>query len=51
MNENPAIVVSLHFYFDMVLEKKDIRELSRTEIEDFLVGIGEKKFRASQIYE
>jgi len=51
MNENHAIVVSLRFYFDMLLEKKDIRELSRTEIEDFLVGIGEKKFRASQIYE
>ena len=31
--------------------KKDIRGLSRTEIEDFLAGIGEKKFRATQIYE
>ena len=32
-------------------EKKDIRELSLLEIEGILVGMGEKKFRAAQIYE
>lgn len=30
---------------------RDIRELSRSELEAFLVGVGEKKFRAAQVYE
>ncbi len=35
----------------MDIEQKDIRSLSLTELEAFIVGIGEKKFRASQILE
>ena len=35
----------------MELDKKDIRELSRTELEELLANYGEKKFRASQIHE
>ena len=35
----------------MDIEQKDIRSLSLTELEAFIVGIGEKKFRASQIME
>ncbi|MBQ1654923.1 MAG: 23S rRNA (adenine(2503)-C(2))-methyltransferase RlmN [Bacteroidales bacterium] len=33
------------------MEQKDIRSLSLSELEVFIVGIGEKKFRASQIME
>lgn len=32
-------------------DKKDIRRFSKTEIEDILVGMGEKRFRAKQVYE
>lgn len=32
-------------------DKKDIRELSLNEIESFIAEIGEKKFRAKQVYE
>lgn len=32
-------------------EKKDIREISKSELESLLVGYGEKKFRASQVYD
>ncbi len=35
----------------MDIEQKDIRSLSLSELEVFIVGIGEKKFRASQIME
>ena len=35
----------------MDLTKTDIRELSQPEIEAFLVGMGEKKFRAAQVME
>lgn len=31
--------------------KQDIRKLSKQELEDTLVGMGEKKFRAKQVYE
>ncbi|MCA4781722.1 23S rRNA (adenine(2503)-C(2))-methyltransferase RlmN [Empedobacter stercoris] len=31
--------------------KKDIRKLSQAEIEDYFKGIGEKSFRAKQVYE
>ena len=33
------------------MDKKDIREISKSELEDLLVGYGEKKFRASQVYD
>ena len=33
------------------MEKKDIREISKAELEGLLAGYGEKKFRASQIYD
>lgn len=36
---------------EMDIEQKDIRSLSLSELEVFIVGIGEKKFRASQIME
>lgn len=32
-------------------EKKDIRALSRKELQDFFVGIGDKRFRGDQVYE
>lgn len=32
-------------------EKRDIRKLSLTELEDFFVSVEEKKFRAKQVYE
>ncbi|MFK7936638.1 MAG: 23S rRNA (adenine(2503)-C(2))-methyltransferase RlmN [Saprospiraceae bacterium] len=35
----------------VVIQKQDIRKLSQTELIDTLVGMGEKKFRAKQIYE
>ena len=35
----------------MDIEQKDIRSLSLSELEVFIIGIGEKKFRASQIME
>ena len=35
----------------MDFEKKDIREISKSELENLLVGYGEKRFRASQVYE
>jgi 23S rRNA (adenine2503-C2)-methyltransferase len=31
--------------------KKDIRLLSKIQIEELVVALGEKKFRAGQIYE
>ena len=31
--------------------KKDIRLFSKTQLEEMVVGLGEKKFRAAQIYE
>ena len=31
--------------------KKDIRLLSKAQLEEALLGFGEKKFRANQIYE
>lgn len=34
-----------------VLKKQDIRKLSQSELIEVLVGMGEKKFRARQIYE
>ena len=34
-----------------VIQKQDIRKLSQSELIDTLVGMGEKKFRAKQIYE
>ena len=34
-----------------MVEKKDIRYLSFTEIEDFFRGKNEKPFRAKQVYE
>lgn len=44
--------VFLQIRFDtMDTDKKDIRELTQEELEQYLAGIGEKKFRASQIYE
>lgn len=33
------------------MDKKDIRKLSLKELEDYLTSIGEKSFRAKQIYE
>ncbi|MFC4870247.1 23S rRNA (adenine(2503)-C(2))-methyltransferase RlmN [Negadavirga shengliensis] len=33
------------------VEKKDIRKLSLNELEDFFFSVGEKKFRAKQVYE
>jgi len=33
------------------LQKKDIRKLSLTELEEFFLAHGEKKFRAKQVYE
>jgi len=35
----------------MNLQKKDIRTLSLQKLEDYFVSIGEKKFRAKQVYE
>ena len=35
----------------MELQKKDIRKLSLTELEEFFLAHGEKKFRAKQVYE
>ena len=32
-------------------EKTDLRSLSLSEIEDYIEGMGEKKFRSSQVYE
>lgn len=32
------------------IEKKDIRKLSLTQIEDFFLTVGEKKFRGKQVY-
>ena len=34
-----------------VTTKQDIRKLSKSELMDILVGMGEKKFRAKQVYE
>ncbi|MCW5520048.1 23S rRNA (adenine(2503)-C(2))-methyltransferase RlmN [Aureitalea sp. L0-47] len=31
--------------------KKDIRALSKKELQDFFIGIGDKKFRGDQVYE
>jgi 23S rRNA (adenine2503-C2)-methyltransferase len=31
--------------------KKDIRLLTREQLEEVVLGLGEKKFRAAQIYE
>jgi 23S rRNA (adenine2503-C2)-methyltransferase len=33
------------------MEKKDIKELTLEELEEALLGLGEKKFRAKQVYE
>lgn len=33
------------------IEKKDIRKLSLAQLEDFFLSVGEKKFRAKQVYE
>lgn len=35
----------------MELQKKDIRKLSLTELEEFFLAQGDKKFRAKQVYE
>jgi len=35
----------------MVSEKKDIRALSKEELRDFFVSIGDKAFRGNQVYE
>lgn len=35
----------------MISEKKDIRALSKEELRDFFVGIGDKAFRGNQVYE
>ncbi|UAB81496.1 23S rRNA (adenine(2503)-C(2))-methyltransferase RlmN [Marixanthomonas sp. SCSIO 43207] len=35
----------------MVSEKKDIRSLSKQELRDFFVSIGDKAFRGNQVYE
>ncbi len=35
----------------MILEKKDIRALSKEELRAFFEGIGEKAFRGNQVYE
>src|SRR5690606_32976596 len=35
----------------MVSKKKDIRALSKEELRSFFVGIGEKAFRGTQVYE
>ncbi len=34
-----------------ILEKKDIRALSKEELRDFFVSIGDKAFRGNQVYE
>lgn len=34
-----------------ILTKQDIRKLPKSELTDILVGMGEKKFRAKQVYE
>ncbi len=31
--------------------KQDIRKLTKDQLTDILVGMGEKKFRAKQVYE
>lgn len=33
------------------MERIDIRKLSKSELVDFMVGMGEKKYRANQVYE
>ena len=33
------------------MEKKDIRKLSLAQLEEFFLSVGEKKFRAKQVYE
>lgn len=43
-------MVQIH-YFCTMNQKLDIRKLSKKELIDYFVGIGEKKFRAKQIYE
>ncbi|MFT5677904.1 MAG: 23S rRNA (adenine2503-C2)-methyltransferase, partial [Patiriisocius sp.] len=35
----------------MILEKKDIRALSKEELRNFFVGLGDKAFRGNQVYE
>lgn len=35
----------------MTSEKKDIRALSKEELQEFFIGIGDKKFRGDQVYE
>lgn len=40
------------FYFcSMSINKKDIRGLSKEDLRDFFVGIGDKAFRGDQVYE
>lgn len=40
-----------YFYISMNTLKKDIRQNSLSQLEDFFTSIGEKKFRAKQVYE
>jgi 23S rRNA (adenine2503-C2)-methyltransferase len=35
----------------MEVEKKDIRALSKEQLQEFFIGIGDKKFRGDQVYE
>ena len=35
----------------MIKDKKNIRSLDKTALKEYLVSIGEKPFRASQIYD
>ncbi|NNM09190.1 MAG: 23S rRNA (adenine(2503)-C(2))-methyltransferase RlmN, partial [Flavobacteriaceae bacterium] len=35
----------------MSLEKKDIRALSKEQLQEFFISLGDKKFRGDQVYE
>src|SRR5690606_38612605 len=45
--------ISIWYYYlcKMQTEKKDIRSLSKEQLQDFFVSKGEKAFRGKQVYE
>ena len=46
-----SFVVQLLQTMDTQIKKKDIRQLSREELKDYFTQMGEKPFRAKQVYE
>lgn len=44
-------MIKIYYFCKMEMKKKDIRALSKEELRDFFVSIGDKPFRGNQVYE